>query len=255
MSQPVFEIRNLYAHYGSKAVLKNLNFTMRQGQFFSIIGPNGSGKSTLLKVLNGTLGASQGKACFQGKLIEDYRVEELARSLAVINQGSSIRFPFRCLEIVMMGRHPHIKRSQQFSRADMEIVYEAMRKTETLEFADTLITEVSGGEFQRVMFARALAQTPQVLLLDEAFSGLDISHHIHSLKLLQRLVRHEGLTVVAIMHDLNLAYLFSEQVLALKKGEIQGFDCPQTLLDEHFIQAVFDVKVQRIEDKGLFVVP
>lgn len=251
----MFEVKELYTHYGSKAVLKNLSFTLTQGRFFSIIGPNGSGKSTLLKVLSGALKKSRGKLDLQGKAIEHCRVEELARSLAVINQGSSISFPFRCLEIVMMGRHPHIKRSQRFTKTDMEIVHDAMRRTETLEFAETPITEVSGGEFQRVMFARALAQTPQVLLLDEAFSGLDISHHIRSLKLLQELVRTEGLTVVAIMHDLHLAYLFSDEVLVLKEGEIQGFECPKTLLDEAFVNAVFDVKVQRIENKGLFVVP
>ena len=255
MSQVLFEVSNLYAHYGPKTVLKNLNFTLSQGRFYAIIGPNGSGKSTLLKILTGALHASKGDACFQGKMLKDYRVEELARSLAVINQGGSISFPFRCLEIVMMGRHPHIKRSQRFSETDMEIVYDAMRKTETLEFAETLITEISGGEFQRVMFARALAQKPQVLLLDEAFSGLDISHHIRSLRLLQEHVRADNLTVVMIMHDLNLAYLFSDSVLVLKKGKIQGFDCPKTLLNEAFVQAVFDVKVQRIENKGLFVVP
>ncbi len=251
----MFEVKDLYVHYGSKAVLKNLNFTLPQGRFCSIIGPNGSGKSTLLNVLNGALKHSQGGIGFRGKAIGSYRVEELARILAVINQRSSISFPFSCLEIVMMGRHPHFKRSQRFSQADMGIVYEAMRKTETLKFAETLITDVSGGEFQRVMFARALAQTPQVLLLDEAFSGLDISHHIRSLKLLKRLVGDEGLTVVSIMHDLNLAYLFSDKVLVLKEGEVQGFDCPETLLDEVFVSAVFDIKMQRIDNKGLLVVP
>ena len=251
----MFDVKDLYVHYGPKAVLKKLNFTLSSGHFFSIIGPNGSGKSTLLKVLTGVLKASQGDVRFQGSAIKRYRVEELAQRMAVINQGSSISFPFRCLEVVMMGRHPHIKRSQHFSKADMEIVYNAMRQTETLEFVDTLVTEVSGGEFQRVMFARALAQTPQILLLDEAFSGLDISHHIRSLKLLRELVRTEGLTVVAIMHDLNLAYLFSDKVLVVKEGKIQGFECPKTLLDEAFVEAVFDVKVQRIEHKGLFVAP
>jgi iron complex transport system ATP-binding protein len=155
----------------------------------------------------------------------------------------------------MMGRHPFTKRMQQSSKADIKIVYDAMSATDTLKFAETLATEVSGGEFQRVMFARALAQKPQVLFLDEAFSGMDMSHRIRSLKMIKNLVQEERLTAIAIMHDLNLAYSFSDEVIVLKDGRIQGHDTPKRLMTAAFINAVFDVNVHHVEDKGLIVIP
>ncbi len=137
----------------------------------------------------------------------------------------------------------------------MGIVYEAMAVTDTVQFSDTLISEVSGGEFQRVMFARALAQKPRVLFLDEAFSGLDISHRIRSLKLSRQLAEREHLTVFAIMHDLNAAYIFSDKVLVLKEGEIRGFDAPKCLMTSTFIHSIFNVHVHHVKDKGLIVIP
>ena len=255
MHLSVFDVNNLCFRYGAKSVLHNISFTLQQGKFISIIGPNGSGKTTLLNVLTGALQKHRGEVLFLGRSIESYRIEQLARYFAAINQGLSIKFPFTCLEIVMMGRHPHARRMQALTRVDMEIVYKAMEKTDTLAFAETLITEVSGGEFQRVVFARALAQKPQVLFLDEAFSGMDISHHIYSLKLIKELVKQEDLTVIAIMHDLNLAYTFSDAVIVLKGGEVQGYDTPENLLTTSFIKAVFNVNVHHIEDKGLIVIP
>jgi iron complex transport system ATP-binding protein len=192
---------------------------------------------------------------FLGRSVDRYAIEHLAKFFAIINQGASIKFPFTCLEIVMMGRHPFTKRMQRLSRADMDIVYESMHLTDTLKFAENLIPEISGGEFQRVMFARALAQKPKVLFLDEAFSGMDMSHRIRSLKLIKNLVEKEQLTVIAIMHDLNLAYSFSDEVIVLSKGKIQGHNAPKTLMTESFINTVFDVNVYHVEDKGLIVIP
>lgn len=251
----MFDVRDLWFRYGVKNVLKNVNFSLESGKFFAIIGPNGSGKTTLLNLLTGSLKRKKGDIVFLGKSIETYPIEELARFFAIINQGVSIKFPFTCLEIVMMGRHPFTNRLRQLSEEDMDIVYEAMSLTDTVKFSETLITEVSGGEFQRVMFARALAQKPQVLFLDEAFSGMDISHKIRSLKLIKNLVEKDQLTVIAIMHDLNLAYSFSDNVIVLKEGEIQGNDAPKKLMTPAFINTVFDIHVHQIEDKGLIVIP
>jgi iron complex transport system ATP-binding protein len=235
--------------------LRDLNFWIEQGKFFSIIGPNGSGKTTLLNVMTGSLKKNTGEVLFLGETIDAYPIERLARFFAIINQRVTIQFPFTCLEIVMMGRHPFTKRMQQLTKADMEIVYDAMSATDTLKFAETLVTEVSGGEFQRVMFARALAQKPQVLFLDEAFSGMDMSHRLNSLKMIKHLVQEERLTAIAIMHDLNLAYSFSDEVIVLKGGRIQGHDIPKRLMTAPFINAVFDVNVHHVEDKGLIVIP
>jgi iron complex transport system ATP-binding protein len=251
----MFDVQNLWFQYGAAPVLKNMSFSLERGKLYSVVGPNGAGKTTLLNVLTGALKPHQGTIRFLGQTITSYSVEELARYFAIISQRAAIRFPFTCLEIVMMGRNPFAKRLKRLSSKDMDVVHEVMERTDTLRFADTLITEVSGGEFQRVIFARALAQQPTVLFLDEAFSGLDIAHKIRSLKLIRQLVEHERLTVFAIMHDLNFAYAFSDEVLTLKDGELQGFDAPKTLMTSAFIHSVFDIHVDHIEDKGLLVIP
>ncbi len=236
-------------------MLNNLNFALSAGKFYTILGPNGSGKTTLLKLLNGELRGASGHLDFDGSAISRYPVEQLARRFAVIHQRTAINFPFTCLEIVAMARHPFVRRLRSLPATEMEIVYAAMEQTDTLQFAQAVVTEISGGEFQRVMFARALAQQPQVLFLDEAFSGVDIAHHLHALKLLRQLVERDGATVIAVMHDLNFAYHFSDEALVLKAGELRGQDAPRVLFTETFIRNVFNVNVCHIEQVGLIVTP
>lgn len=254
-SDTMFSVNHLSFSYGRHVVLKRLNFKLTAGKFYTILGPNGSGKTTLLKLLNGELRGADGHLDFDGNALHQYPVEQLARRFAVIHQRAAINFPFTCVEIVMMARHPFVRRLRSLSAADMDIVYAAMEQTDTLQFAQAVITEISGGEFQRVMFARALAQQPQVLFLDEAFSGVDIAHHLHALKLLRQLVDRDGATVIAVMHDLNFAYHFSDEALVLKDGELQGQAAPQLLFTEMFIRSVFNVNVRHIEQVGLIVTP
>ncbi|MDY0091418.1 MAG: ABC transporter ATP-binding protein [Candidatus Vecturithrix sp.] len=251
----MFRVRDLWFRYGTHDVIKGMTLSLEPGKFFSIVGPNGAGKTTLLRLLTGHLKRRKGMIEFLNKAIERYSIEELACYFAVISQGLSIRFPFTCLEIVVMGRNPHVNRFKQLHARDLAIIEDAMQRTDTLRFADSLITEISGGEFQRVMFARALAQQPKVLFLDEAFSGMDLSHRLRSLKLVRQLVEQEGLTTVMILHDLNLAYLFSDEVIVLKEGELCGIGSPQTLMTPKFIHSVFKIKMQRIDGLGLIVVP
>jgi iron complex transport system ATP-binding protein len=255
MNDVLFDVRDVWFGYGAQPVVKNLHFTLERGKFFSIIGPNGSGKTTLLNLLTGDATAQQGDIHLFGQPLARFTVEHLARRFAIIQQGASIRFPFTCLDVVMMGRHPFASRWQPLRAEDMQIVAEAMQRTDTLRFADSLITEVSGGERQRVLFARALAQQPQVLFLDEAFSGLDMAHKIRSLRLIKSLVEQEQRTAVVIMHDLNLAYLFSDCLLVLQNGEIQGNGSPQEVMTPAFLKQVFDIHVQLIENRGLLVIP
>jgi iron complex transport system ATP-binding protein len=135
----------------------------------------------------------------------------------------------------------------------MDIVYEAMEMTHTLQFADCLVTQISGGEFQRVLFARALTQTPKVLFLDEAFSAMDVSYRIQSLKQIQELVKMKKLTVVSIIHDLNLAYTFSDQVCVLKEGTIFAMGKPDEVMTETLIYDVFNIDVCKVKDQGFLV--
>lgn len=251
----MLKVEKLNFSYDNNSKVSDLNFAIKQGQFTSIIGPNGSGKTTTLNLLLGNLKKESGKILLMDKDIEEFSIEERSKFIGVISQGTSIKFPFTCLEIVMMGRNPFKNRIRGYSNEDYEIAIEAMEATDTLRFSEKLVTQISGGEFQRVMLARAMAQKPKLLFLDEAFSAMDIAYKIKSLNILKGFVEKEGLTIVSVMHDLNLAYTFSDNVIVLKDGKIGGVGNPKTLMTQEFINDIFNVNVYHVKNKGLIVVP
>jgi iron complex transport system ATP-binding protein len=235
--------------------LHEVNLAVAAGRFFGVVGPNGSGKTTLLNLVTGQLQPTAGRVLLQGRENKDYSLEELARQVAVVPQNLEIRFPFTCLDIVLMGRMPHKSRMTDFSPTDLEQAHRAMELTETLGFADRLITELSGGERQRVVFAKALAQQPQILFLDEAFSNMDVYHSIRCLNLLGRLCREQGLTVVSIMHDLNLTSAFCSDVAVLQAGRLVCAGPAASTLTPERIREVFRIHVVRAGEKGLAILP
>jgi iron complex transport system ATP-binding protein len=201
--------QNLIFRYRDKNILDGLSLDIEQGSFVSIIGPNGSGKSTLLKNIAAELIPQQGIVLLENRDIFKIRKKTLAQTMAVVPQESGGDFAFSVADTVLMGRMPHQKRFQGDSEQDLAIIREAMELTNTWHLRDRLITELSGGEKQRVIVARALAQQPRLLLLDEPTSHLDIQHQLELLELLERLNKARGLTVIAVLHDLNLAARFS----------------------------------------------
>ncbi|WP_041284756.1 ABC transporter ATP-binding protein [Desulfoscipio gibsoniae] len=251
----MFKLHNVNFQYGSKIVLKNISFSVEPGSFYGIIGPNGSGKTTLLNVMLGYLKASSGQVEFNHKNILAYRIEDLARYVAIVPQNVEIKFPYTCLEVVMMGRMPFKSRLKDLPPRDMDIIYRCLELTDTLQFADCLITEVSGGEKQRVIFAKALAQSPQVLFLDEAFSNMDIYHSVKLLKLLKKLVANEGLTVISIMHDLNFVKAFCHSVIMLKKGGLVDIGEVEVAMKPEKIFSLFKIRVAEAGKNGLAVLP
>ncbi|MFZ7102290.1 MAG: ABC transporter ATP-binding protein [Peptococcaceae bacterium] len=251
----LYEIAELNFAYGKKKVLRDLDFSLEKDEFVTIIGPNGSGKTTLLQILTGLLKDYTGEAYFNGIPLKKYRIKELSRKIAVIPQDIHIRFPFSCLEIVMMGRTPYKKRLKELSGEDLHIIYESMERTGVMQFADALITEISGGERQRVILARALAQTPQVLFLDEAFSAMDIFYNIKSLNILKSLVKEKKISVIAVMHDLNLADLYSDKIIALDQGRMVSWGTTEKVMKPDFINTLFKINVSKLGEKGLAVLP
>ena len=251
----MFKLQNVNFKYNSKKVLDNINFSLEPGGFYGIIGPNGSGKTTLLNVMLGYLRASAGKVEFNRQDIARYRIEDLARYAAVVPQNVDIKFPYTCLEVVMMGRMPFKNRLRGLPPRDMAIIYRCMELTDTLQFADSLITAVSGGEKQRVIFAKALAQSPKVLFLDEAFSNMDIYYSVKLLKLLKELVAGEGLTVISIMHDLNLVKAFCDCVIMLEKGGLIDFGKAGVVMNPERIFSLFKIRVAKAGNNGLAVLP
>lgn len=183
----IFEVKNLYGGYHKKDIIKGISFKIHKSEFLGIIGPNGSGKSTLLKLMSRALTPREGKVLFQGIDTASIPLKKLCRKIAFVPQDTEVNFAFTVSEIVLLGRTPHLKRLEPESQRDFQIAYHAMSLTGTLEFKNEYINELSAGERQRVIIAKALAQEPLLLFLDEPTSHLDIGHQIQILDLLKQL--------------------------------------------------------------------
>lgn len=229
--------------YGAIAALTDLSFSVAAGEVFGLLGPNGSGKSTVVRLLSRVLTPRSGRVRFAGRDVGTYGREELARHIAVVPQETVIELPFSVLEVVLMGRSPHLGRLG-FERArDLMIAHRAMAQTGVEALAAREIHELSGGERQRVILARALAQEPRVLLLDEPTAFLDIRHQVEVYDLVKSLSRQHGLTVVAILHDLNLAALYCDRLALLKAGHLFCLGMPEHVLTYSNIKAVYETEV------------
>jgi len=216
----VIRVEALDLGYEDRQVLTNLNLQVNRGEFVGILGPNGSGKSTLLHALSGLLAPQRGRIIIKSEALGSLASRLRAQMLAVVPQSTDVRFPFSCLEIVLMGRYPHRRRLGTLTDADLIRALQSMRRTTTTHLKERPITEVSGGECQRVVIARALAQDPEILLLDEATSSLDVRKKLEIFELLRRLNETRGLTVLCAMHDLNLAALYCRRLMFIKEGRI-----------------------------------
>ncbi|MBM7854771.1 iron complex transport system ATP-binding protein [Desulfohalotomaculum tongense] len=248
-------LKNVGFQYGNRKILKNISLSVQKGSFYGVIGPNGAGKTTLMNIITGLRSDFTGRVYIKNKSITEYKIKELARQISVVPQQMDIRFPYTCLEIVMMGRTPYKSRLRALSRRDMGIVRRCMEMTDTIRFADCLITELSGGEKQRVILAKALAQQPEVLFLDEAFSHMDIYYSVKCLNVLKQLVDEDGLTVVCIMHDLNLVSSFCSEVVMLQNGEVVRQGRTETVMKPELIHGTFKIKVAKAGNSGLAVLP
>jgi iron complex transport system ATP-binding protein len=236
------QIQGLSVKYYKETILSNLNLEVAKGSFTGIIGPNGSGKTTLLKCISKELSPVSGRILIARKELSKISTKELAGFMGVVPQKWGANFPFTASEVVMMGRFPHLKRFAKESKHDRMIVREAMTQAKVLALADRPITEMSGGELQRVIIAQALAQSPQILLLDEPTSHLDINHALEICELLKNLVLTKGLTILAVFHDLNLASRYCENLILLKEGRVYVKGTPEEVLTSENLEAVFGVK-------------
>jgi iron complex transport system ATP-binding protein len=237
------EIRDLTFAYGERRVLDGVSLGVGKGEMLCVLGPNGSGKTTLLKILSGVLPAGD-NVLVNDRNIGSYDRRELSRLFAVVPQENAVNFPYTVTEIVMMGRASHHSSLALEGKKDLEIGRQSMELTETFALADRYLHELSGGEKQCVIIARALAQEPQILLLDEPSAFLDLRHQVQILELLRRLNREQGLTIIAALHDLNLAALFFPRLLMLRSGKIYRDGTPRDVLTEQTIEEVYGIRVQ-----------
>jgi len=234
-------IDGINCSYGSVEILDDISFGVKNGEFLGILGPNGSGKTTLLKSISKVLKPKKGTILIDDQNIYDMKSIELAKQMAVVPQSSPVSFDFTALEVVLMGRNPHMKRFQMEGKSDLEIAKQAMKVTRTWEFADRSVTELSGGERQRVIIARALTQEPEILLLDEPTTHLDISNQLEIMDLIKQLCKTKKLLIVAVFHDFNLAARYCDSIILLKDGKIVAAgESDETLTTEN-VKEVFSV--------------
>ena len=243
----MIKIQNLSVQYGTRMVLKNINLDVKQGEILALLGPNGSGKSTLLRTISGSLPAAQGSVHIAGQSICSLKVTERARWISVVPQNAILPPAFTAWETVLLGRTPYINFLGQISASDEEITRKALEKVDALGLAERLMGELSGGEQQRVLLARALSQSAPILLLDEPTTYLDLQHQMSLLNLVKRLALEENLTIVIALHDLNLAARYADRVALLVHGQIRALGSVKQVLRADIIAEAYDWPVQVID--------
>jgi len=251
-------ISGIDCYYGSIKALDNVTFSSREGEFAGILGPNGSGKTTLLKAISRTLTPRVGTVFLDDINIYDMKIREVAKNVAVVPQEAVATFDFTALDVVLMGRNPYIDRFRMESREDLAVAKRVMELTNTWDLADRPVNELSGGEKQLVIIARALTQEPKVLLLDEPTTHLDISHQISIMDILRGVCKEKKLVVLAVFHDFNLATRYCDSAMLLNNGSIFSIGPIDTVLTGENIKKVFrvDMIVKRHPiTESLYVVP
>jgi iron complex transport system ATP-binding protein len=250
----LFEFKNVAFQYPSFSnfQLQRTNLCIEKKELVGFLGPNGAGKSTLLRLMAGLLLTPEGEIFFEKRPLKNVPVRERARKIAYVSQGIHFTFPLTVMEIVQMGRHPYLGRFQPLRREDNAICERALSLCDALDFKNRSYDELSGGERQRILLASALAQTPEVLLLDEPTLSLDLSHQILLFGIIQKLHREEGLTVIVATHELNLAGRFLNRLVLIKDGKIFADGTPKKILTPKNIKSVLNVNVDQLNHKGSF---
>jgi iron complex transport system ATP-binding protein len=239
----MIELEDVSLGYNHRAILNNINLKAVPGKILGLIGPNGSGKSTLIKGMTRLVSIFSGHIFIAGQDIKTIKREELARLVATVPQNSALPEAFTAFEVVLMGRTPHLGLLRYEGEKDMAIAWEAMKVTKTELFAERRVGELSGGERQRLIIARALAQQPKAILLDEPTAHLDINHQVEILDLVKSLCLKQSLTVIAALHDLNLAAQYCDWLIMLNGGGIYTEGIPQDVLTSQNIKRVYGAEV------------
>lgn len=244
----MIEVKNLSYRYGSQRVLKNLSFTVNQGEFMGIVGPNGSGKSTLLRILSGIIRPEQGEVRVKGREAFSFSRKEMARFMAVLPQAEHFSFSFTVRDVVAMGRHPHQRGFWPIMNAqDRQLIDEVMEYLDLKDMENHSIMRLSGGQKQRVLLARMLVQAPEIVLLDEPTNHLDIYYQIEILNYLNKWREDRRITVISVLHDLNLTALYADRILVLNQdGEIAACGKVEQALSSQIIAEVFGTETVQI---------
>lgn len=240
----MLQVEGLCVNYGDRPVLKNIGFQVQPGKILSLIGPNGGGKTTLIRAISGVVPLCAGRVCVEGSDLSRMTTAERARRLAVVPQARNLPPAFTGWELVALGRTPHLNWLGQISPKDEERVRFALERARAQDLADRRVGDLSGGEQQRLLLARALAQEAPLLLLDEPTTHLDLQYQIGLLDEVQRLAQQDGITVVVALHDLNLVSRYSDQVVLLVNGQLRAEGTPEAVLNPELLGEVYHLPLQ-----------
>jgi iron complex transport system ATP-binding protein len=238
----VIRVEDVSLSLGDTRILESIAFEAGTGRFVGVVGPNGAGKTTLLRTINGVLDPDEGRVLVDGSVVASLSAEAVARRVATVPQDTSLAFDFPVRDVVAMGRSAHRGRFERATDADREAVERALDRAQVRTLADRSVGTVSGGERQRVLLARALAQETPALLLDEPTASLDVNHQVRTLSLVRSLVE-EGRTAVAAIHDLDLAARFCDALVVLAEGRVLAVGSPAEVLTPSVVESAFDTPV------------
>ena len=246
------EVRGLSQGYGKTTVLNSIDFDAESGEVLTILGPNGSGKSTMIKTICGILDRRAGSIMIDGKEMQEYDRQELAKKVAYVPQKNEFFGYSTVYDAVLIGRKPHVKWA--YSSKDIRIASEAMVAMKIDSLYDAQVQNLSGGQMQRVTLARAITQDPELYVFDEPTSALDLRNQLDSLKLMRDIIKSKNCCMIIALHDLNLAIRFSDKVLVIKNGDVYAFGTAKEVITEKMISDVYGVKATLVEtEDGPFI--
>lgn len=240
----MIELKKIKAGYSAEPVIREITSEIDEADFCMIIGPNGAGKSTLLKTILGFLPLMDGEINIRGRSLQLWHNKDLAKVVSYIPQELTMQFDYSIYEMVLMGRFPYLGYWQTYGAKDREYCEQALCKMDLYQMKDKMYSQLSGGEQQRVAIARALAQQAQVLLMDEAFSHLDLNHQMELMKILKQINKQEKKTVVVVSHNVNLAAEYSQRVIMIRDGKILADGFPEQVITAENLGKLYDTKMQ-----------
>lgn len=243
----ILKVENLVFKAKNKEILKNINFDVKMGEIIGLIGVNGSGKTTLLKCLNSLNKITEGKIKIKNRYLNQLENKEIAKEIALMGQNTNLNVEFKCLDIVVMGRYPHLKNRSNFCEEDYLKALNYMEITNTLKFKDKNITHLSGGERQRVLFSKAITQETDIILLDEPTASMDLNNQEQLFKICRKIAK-KNKTIIISTHDLRVAARYCDKLLLLKNGEKVGFGKVEEVLTKENIKKAYEIDVEIFEN-------
>lgn len=252
----MIDIENLSAGYDGKTIIKGVSLSVQRGEIVSILGPNGAGKTTLLRCIEGILSPSFGSILINGKRLKELNEKERGTIIASVPQIHRPIFPFKVIEVVLMGRNPYISGYSTPSKKDYEIAETVIKEVGINELKDRYYTELSGGELQLTLIARALAQEPEIILFDEPTAHLDFRNQLIILSIIKKIVKEKKISVLMVLHDPNLAMLYADTVFLMEKGHIIASGIPFDIITCENIKRLYGFDVEIVSSNGRrFILP